>query len=202
MVTVAVSAEDRAARYGKGAIWFHWTIAALIIVNVIIGLFHDSFGDPMRGASMNYHKVAGILVLFLSIGRLAWRIAHRPPPFASHLRRWEAWLAHITHRLFYVLMLAVPLAGWLYVSTSLKVRPISVFGLFDIPFLPVARSEGGADLWSEAHELMACATIGLFLLHGAGALKHHLIDRDDELGRMIPILGRGRAARQVESPDP
>ena len=194
--------EDRAARYSRGAIWFHWTIAALILVNVFIGLFHDSFGDGMRGASMNYHKAAGILILFLSFGRLAWRLAHRPPPFASHLRRWEAWLAHITHRLFYFLMIAVPLAGWLYVSASPRVRPLSFFGLFDIPSLPVGRSEGGADFWHEAHELLAFATIGLVLLHVAGALKHQLIDRDNELGRMIPRLGRGRAARQVESPDP
>lgn len=128
MESAAPTHEDRAARYSRGAIWFHWTIAALILVNVFIGLFHDSFGDGMRGASMNYHKAAGILILFLSIGRLAWRLAHRPPPFASHLRRWEAWLAHITHRLFYFLMIAVPLAGWLYVSTSLRVRPISFSG--------------------------------------------------------------------------
>lgn len=193
---------DTAARYNRGAIWFHWTIAALILTNVVIGLFHDSFPAELRGRSMGLHKSAGFTVLFLSLGRLAWRLTHRPPPFASHLKRWEVLLAHATHRLFYVLMIAVPLAGWLYVSSATEARPLTFFGLFDLPFLPVERSKGAAGLWRDAHELLAFATIGLFLLHVAGALKHQLIDRDNELGRMLPGFGPGKAARSLERPDP
>lgn len=99
-------------------------------------------------------------------------------------------------------MIAVPLAGWLYVSSATKARPLSLFGLFDLPFLPVARSEGASGSWNEAHELLAFATIGLLLLHVAGALKHQLLDRDNELGRMIPWFGPGRAARGLERPNP
>lgn len=87
-VNAAEAGGDTAVRYNRGAIWFHRTIAALIVVNVVIGLFHDSFPADMRGRSMGFHKAAGIIVLFLSLGRLGWRLTYCPPPFASHLKRW------------------------------------------------------------------------------------------------------------------
>lgn len=181
----SVAADDGAeatdyGRYTRGAIWFHWTIAALIVVNVLIGLFNDA----MPRGSMNYHKAIGITVLFLSLGRLAWRLTHRPPPQSRNHKAWERLLAKTTHRLFYVLMITVPLAGWIFVSAATMPRPLSFFGLFPIPFLPVPRTESVSGFWNEAHELMAFATIGLVVLHVAGALKHQLIDRDGELARM------------------
>lgn len=191
---------DVAARYNRVAMTFHWAIAALIVVNVVIGLFGDAFPAELRGSSMGYHKAAGITVLFLSLGRLAWRLMNPPPPFSSHLKRWERWLASATHHLFYVLMIGVPLAGWLYVSAATKPRPLTFFGLFDIPFLPVARTEAGAGLFNEVHEVLAFVTIGLLLLHVAGALKHQFIDRDNELGRMVPGMAPGGAATDLESP--
>lgn len=178
-------------RYTRGAIWFHWTIAALIIVNVIIGLFHDSFPDGLRGSSMGYHKTAGIIVIFLSIARLGWRLAHKPPPQDREHKAWERVLAKITHRMFYVLMIGVPLAGWIFVSASTTPRPLNFFGLFPLPFLPVPQSKGVSDFWHEAHEYLAFGMIALLLLHVAGALKHQLIDRDNELARMG--VGGGRA---------
>ncbi len=187
MIVASVAADANAPlpgavqqRYTRGAIWFHWTIAALIIANLVIGIFRDAFPP----GSMGVHKAIGISVLFLSIARLVWRWTHARPPLATHLRRWEVLLAELTHRAFYVLMIAVPLAGWLLVSASPKRRPLTFFGLFDIPYLPVARSAATDSLWQNAHEVLAFGILGLLALHVAGALKHQLIDRDRELARM------------------
>ncbi len=171
-------------RYTRVAIWLHWTIAALIVANLAIGLFHDDFPDALRGSSMGFHKTAGIIVLLLSIARLGWRIAHPPPPQDREHKAWERLLAKTTHRAFYVLMIAVPLAGWIFVSAAATPRPLEFFGLFPIPFLPVPRTEGVNAFWHEAHEIMAFGIIGLLALHVAGALKHQLLDRDRELARM------------------
>lgn len=184
------------ARYTSGAIWFHWAIAALIIANLAIGLFHESLSQSARGNAMDFHKAAGIVVLLLSVARLGWRLSFPPPRFPGHLKRWEAWLARWTHRTFYLLMIGVPLAGWLFVSASPKSRPFSFFGLFDLPRLPVPRSESVFGLWHEAHELLAFAMLGLVVLHVAGALKHQLLDRDNQLARMG--LGRS-AARDLQA---
>lgn len=175
-----------AGRYTRVAIRLHWVIAALIVANLAIGLLHDALP---RG-SMSIHQAIGISVLFLSIARLGWRLAHRPPPQSRDHKAWERLLAKTTHRLFYVLMIAVPLAGWLLVSASLERRPLNFFGLFDIPYLPVPQSASLGGFWGGAHEVMALGMLGLLLLHVAGALKHQLIDRDNELARMVPALDR------------
>lgn len=172
------------ARYTRVAIWLHWTIAALIVANLVIGLFHDSFPAALRGPSMGFHKTAGIIVLFLSLARLGWRLGHKPPPQDREHKAWERLLAKTTHRVFYVLMIAVPLAGWIFVSAAATPRPLDFFGLFPIPFLPVPRTEGVNGFWNEAHEIMAFGIIGLLVLHVAGALKHQFLDRDVELARM------------------
>lgn len=175
-----------AGRYTRVAIWLHWTVAALIVTNIVIGLFHDA----MPRGSINAHKAIGLTVLFLSIVRLGWRLTHRPPPQSRDHKAWERLLAKTTHRLFYVAMIAVPLAGWMLVSAAPERRPLNFFGLFDLPYLPVAQSAASGGFWNGAHEVMAFGMIGLLALHVAGALKHQLIDRDDELARMAPAFGR------------
>lgn len=195
MASLATDGDAAAyGRYTRVAIWLHWTIAALIVVNLVIGLFHDSFPDAFRGSSMGFHKTAGIIVIFLSIARLGWRIAHPPPSQDREHKAWERFLAKATHRAFYVLMIAVPLAGWIFVSAAATRRPLDFFGLFPLPFLPVPRTLGVQGFWHEAHELMAFGIIGLLALHVAGALKHQFVDRDHELARM----GVGKAGRAVD----
>lgn len=190
MAVAAFEAND-SGRYTRVAIALHWLIAALIVVNLVIGLFHDSFSPALRGSSMGFHKTAGIVILLLSIARLGWRLTHRPPPLRSHHKRWEAWLAKVTHRLFYMLMIGVPLAGWLFVSAAAVPRPTSFFGLFDFPRLPVPQTPAVSGFFHEAHEILAFGIIGLLVLHIAGALKHQFVDRDNELARMIPSLDHG-----------
>lgn len=190
MASAADPLGQSALRYSRGAMWFHWIIAALVIVNLVLGLYHDDFGKAATAWIMFFHKATGILVLGLSVARLLWRLGHRPPPFDAVLRPWEALLARLTHWLFYVLMIAIPLTGWALSSSN--GRATNFFGLFEIGLLPVPRTDGAHDLFEDAHELLGKLMIVLILLHVAGALKHHLQGHRHLIGRMAPWLHRQR----------
>lgn len=172
--------------YSKIAIALHWTIAVLILDNVAGALLAEQVDKAAAGAIMATHKSIGLTVLMLSIVRLLWRLAHGFPKFPATTPRWDAVLARATHIAFYVLMIAVPLAGWVMVSAG--PRPLEWFGLFPWPKLPV--SKAFADVAHDAHGLLAFTTLGLAALHVGGALKHHFVDRDDVLARMLPLARR------------
>jgi len=188
------------SRYSSVAILLHWLIALLIIGNLAGGLLVDSFLDSpdpqmkMTGFTIiQLHKAFGITVIGLTLLRLMWRLANPAPPLPAHMTPFERLLAKATHWGFYALMLLVPLSGWAMVSASAKRFPISYFGFFDVPYLPVAQSKALSGLTHEAHELLGFAMIGLIGLHVLAALKHHYFDRDDVLARMLPLVrARGR----------
>jgi cytochrome b561 len=170
-------------RYSTVAIWLHWIIAALVIANLLIGLFHEDFSKPVHDSLMFWHKSFGLTVLILTLARLAWRLGHRPPPFDPVMRPWEVRLATFIHWLFYALLIVIPLTGWLL--TSANGRPISFFGLFHVPLLPV-RGKEAHDMFKEVHEILGKGMIGVIALHVAGALKHHFEGHRHLIGRMAP----------------
>jgi cytochrome b561 len=179
-------ALDRTDRYSTVAIWFHWAIALLVIVNLAVGILHGSI--PAMRAWMPGHKSIGITVLVLTVGRIAWRLAHRPPMLPAHSRTWEKGAAHTTHWTLYGLLIAMPLAGWLIVSGTDKRWALDRFGLFDIPYLPVSQAVGG--FGHSAQGLLGWLTLALVVLHVAAALRHHLILGDTVLVRMAPVAPR------------
>jgi cytochrome b561 len=184
MATAATPAE----RYSAGAIWFHWIIAALVVFNIIVGLFHE--GVPPLRALMGAHKAVGITVLLLTLGRIAWRLTHRPPPLPAHLAAWETAAARLVRILFYLLLLIMPLSGWVMVSTSAHPRPLTWFGLFDIPFLAVSHAANAPA--GTTHSVLGYLFAALVVLHVAAAIRHHFLLRDTVLGRVIPgLLPRG-----------
>lgn len=174
-------------RYSSLAILLHWLIAALIVANLTIGLLHEDMAREARSFWMGQHFAIGLSVLILSVLRLGLRIGRGFPALSPNYAAWERGLARFTHLLFYALMIGVPLLGWLIVSTG-NGNPVSMFGLFEIPALPTGENDGLHDFAEEAHEILAKGWIGLIALHIAGALKHHIIDRDATLARMIPLL--------------
>lgn len=176
--------------YSRGAIAFHWTIGSLIIVNLFLGLFRESFGDAATAVMMGLHKPIGITVLFLSVGRLAWRLTHRPPPLPATVKPWEKGLAHAVHWTLYALMIGLPLTGWLLVSAGSRKYPVDFFGLFRVPYLGVAQDKIASHTYADRHELLGYVMLALVALHIAAALKHHLFDRDDTVVRMAPVLRR------------
>ncbi|MGJ3627627.1 cytochrome b [Sphingomonas sp. MMS24-JH45] len=170
------------------AIAFHWTIALLVAVNLASGLGGDAV--PALGALFPLHKAIGITVLVLTLGRVAWRLMHRPPPLPADTPAWERAAAHGTHWALYVLLIAMPLSGWAMASSPERRRPLTWFGAFDIPYLPV--SPAGARFGHEAHELLGWVMAALVALHVAAALRHHFLLRDGILLRMAPALGRSQ----------
>lgn len=174
------------SRYSGGAMAFHWTIALMIVANIAVALITDDWHGPSRAAAMGFHKATGITVLALSIGRLLWRLAHRPPPFPAEIRAWEATAARVMHWVFYVLMVVMPVSGWLMISAAAERKPLSWYGFFPLPYLPVQGDKALGGAAHETHELLGYAMIALIVLHVAAALKHHFFDGSRLIARMWP----------------
>ena len=166
-------------RYSRVAITLHWIIALAVFANVVIAFF-------ARGL-MGMHKAIGVTVLVLTFARIAWRLGHQPPPLPGGMTRWESAAAKSVHWLFYLLLLAMPVTGWMMASGAVR-RGLSWFGLFDIPYLPITPRAAG--FGHDAHGIMGYLMIALIVLHIAAALRHHWILRDATLVRMTPILRR------------
>lgn len=190
-------------RYGAVAIVLHWTIAFAIAGLLMLGtvMVRLTPGSSLQFELYQWHKSVGITVLALSLLRLGWRLAHPPPPLPANLRPWERALARLTHVGFYVLMLALPLSGWMIVSASLWNIPTVLYGAIPLPHLPILSTlehkKPVEDALKEVHEWLAITTTTLLVLHVAGALKHHFVLRDDTLLRMLPT-GKRRNADEEE----
>lgn len=177
-----------ATRYTLPAIVLHWVLALAILSAFAAGVYLDDLPfSPAKLKLINWHKWAGVSILFLSVVRLAWRLTHRPPALPARIDQampgWQRSAYHATHHLMYLLFFAVPLLGWAY--SSAKGFPIVWFGVLPLPDLMPANKEL-ADTIKELHGLAAWGLIGLVALHVAAALKHQFIDRDGLLDRMRP----------------
>ena len=177
-------------RYGAVAKSFHWLIALLVIVMICVGLYMTGLDiSPQKLQLYALHKSIGVTILFLVALRLLWRLTNGVPiPLPNH-KKWEKQLARVIHGLLYTALLAMPLSGW--IMSSAKGFSVSVFALFTLPDL-IRPDDRIAKLAVEFHELAAYTLIGMVALHVAGAMKHHLIDRDDTLRRMLPAMSRKR----------
>lgn len=173
-------------RYSTGAMLFHWVIAIAVIVNWRIAEAAEHTDDiPEKIALFGNHKALGITILLLTLGRLAWRWTHPVPPLPSGLAAWEKALARTVHTIFYVLLIGLPIGGWL--ANSLTGRDIDFFGLFTIPPLPVGSNEELGGSIFDMHALGGEIFIYLIGLHILGALKHTFIDKNGGIFRMLPF---------------
>lgn len=178
------SAIVRTDRYTNVAIAFHWTIAALVLVNLWLGLAHEAL--PTAWKVIPVHKSIGLTVLVLTLGRIAWRLTHPAPPLPAQTPAWQRASAHVTHFALYALLLVMPLSGWAMSSGGVPLRPLSWFFLFDVPYLPV--SKAGAGVAHDTHELLGFVMLALVALHVSAALWHHFARHDSVLSRMLPFL--------------
>ena len=173
----------RTPRYTATAMALHWLLAVAIVGAFGVGLYMSDLPlSPTRLKLFNWHKWAGVTILALSALRLLWRLGHRPPADLP-MPAWQARAAHAVHALLYLAFFAVPLSGWAYSSAA--GFPIVWFGVLPLPdFVPVDKAL--AHQLKELHELLAWGLALLVLAHVAAALKHHLIDKDGLLLRMMP----------------
>ncbi|WP_374573059.1 YceI family protein [Phenylobacterium sp.] len=199
MKDVAAPPRASASRYSTVAIVLHWTIAALIILQVALAGRMEGPASPQVFAIIQLHKSIGITVLLLSLARLGWRLVHRPPPETYPLARWEKGLAHAVHWGFYLIMIGMPLTGWLMVSASKLPIPTLLYGAVPWPNLPgfAGMDAAAKHVWHEigevGHGVLAKGVWVLFALHVAGALKHQLFKPGEPvLARMAPgaVVGR------------
>ncbi|MFO1312553.1 MAG: cytochrome b [Burkholderiales bacterium] len=173
-----------ASRYGRVAIALHWTSALLIAAGAGLGL--TMVGLPFTPDKLRWyawHKWIGITVFLVALARLAWRWRVPPPPGAATTPRWQARAARIVHALLYALMLAVPLSGWLY-SSSTGVS-VSYLGVVPLPNL-VPKDKALASALLRLHQSLNALLAAAVALHVAAALKHRFVDRDGVLSRMLP----------------
>lgn len=175
-------------RYSVTSLVLHWLIAVLILVQILLITAHDATEGPLSREFIQIHKSVGLTILLLTLARIGWRIANPAIPLPGHMKPWEKRFARVTHVLFYVALIALPLTGWAASSTG--GRDIPFFGLFDWPLLPIGGGREAGRALMEAHGIAVKALYVLLALHVAAALKHHFIDRDNILHRMIPLIPR------------
>jgi cytochrome b561 len=169
---------DTVLNYHRVSRWLHWGIGLLILVNLTIGICHDVFPDSW----MLHHISIGLTVLALSLFRLVWRLTHKVPPLPASIGRAEGLAARGLQWLFYALMIAVPLSGW--IMTSAGKWPIMWFGVIEVPKWAVVKGAPLYEVAHEGHEIMGIAWAVLLVVHIAAALRHHFILKNDILKRM------------------
>jgi cytochrome b561/polyisoprenoid-binding protein YceI len=188
----------RKSRYATVAIILHWLIALAIVAQVSLA-WRMGAKTPEGFALTQLHKSIGVSILVLSIIRLGWRLTNPPPPELASLTRWERVLSQIVHWGFYVIMIGMPLTGWLMVSASKTQIPTVLFWTVPWPNVPgVDGLAPGAKavahtIGKTGHGLLSYGLYLLFVLHVAGALKHQFFEKDAPvLSRMAPGALPGR----------
>ena len=181
-------AMDRPAAYTLTAVRLHWLVALAIAGTFAVGIYmHDLPLSPHKLQVYSWHKWAGVTIFLLVLVRLAWRITHRPPAEPDSMPAWQRTAAAATHHTLYVLMLAVPITGWL--MSSAKGFQTVWFGILPLPDL-VSKDKELGDALRDVHEVLNFTMAALVAAHAGAALKHHFMDRDDVLVRMLPFLGK------------
>jgi cytochrome b561 len=172
-------------RYTRTAQALHWIMAALLVGLVSLGLYmHELPLSPRKLQLYSYHKWAGVTAFLLLLARLAWRATHRPPSLPPGTSPAIRAAASTGHALLYLLMIAIPLSGWL--MSSAKGFQTVWFGVLPIPDL-VGKDAGLGETLRAVHEYLNLTLIVVALGHVAAALKHHFIDKDGLLNRMWPV---------------
>jgi len=173
-----------ASHYTRTAKGLHWLMTILFFGLLALGFYmHDLPLSPQKLQLYSWHKWAGVTAFLLVWFRLLWRITHRPPALPTNMSKLMQRAAHAGHFLLYGLMIAVPLSGWL--MSSAKGFQTVWFGVLPIPDLLGKNKETG-DLLQSVHMSLNLLFVAVIAGHIGAALKHHFIDKDDILSRMLP----------------
>jgi len=172
------------SRYTGTARALHWLAALLIFCGFGLGLFMTGLEfSPAKSRHYAWHQWTGITVFLLTAARLAWRAGHPAPPLPPEMPSWQVRASHASHAALYALMLAIPLSGWVY-SSSTGVSVVYL-GLVALPDL-VAKDRETAKILLILHRTLNYTLATVVSVHVAAALKHHFVDRDGVLARMLP----------------
>lgn len=177
--------------YRRTARLFHWGIALLVLLMIPAGLVMTTKGldRAVQDTLFLFHKNAGVLIFFLVLARLIYRLRHAPPPLPATMPAWQRRAADLSHKGLYALLLLMPVFG--YVRVRAGRFPIEALDALGIGTL-LPKSDMLANTAKALHYAGALALIALLGLHIAAALQHALIRRDGVWSRMWPPLGTGR----------
>lgn len=185
------SAPERSASADQGirqtytpvAIGFHWLVAALLLGQLAFGWFLTTIprGTPDRGFYVNLHKSTGLIILAMILLRVLWRLFHSPPRLPSFMRAWERAAARGNHIALYVLMLVMPLSG--YIASNFSKYGIKFFNAVKLPPWGIDdhRIYG---LFNSTHIVTAYVFAAIIAIHVLAALRHAL-RRDGVFSRML-----------------
>ncbi len=178
--------RNSAATYGSVTKSFHWLIAALIVTMIPLGIYAAGLpdADPWKPTLFSLHKTMGLFIFFTALARIVWAISQPKPAELHPDRKVETFVAALVHWLLYASLIVVPLSGWIHHAATTGFAPIWwPFGQ-GLPFVPI--DDSIAHTAKALHIIFERVLVLSLLLHIAGALKHHIIDRDDTLRRMLP----------------
>lgn len=162
----------------------HWLMALMLFAMLALGFYMQGLPlSPEKLQLYSWHKWAGVTIFLLVLFRLAWRFTHRPPALPANMPKPMQLAAHAGHLALYGLMLAIPLSGWL--MSSAKGFQTVWFGFLPLPDL-LAKDKALGDLLQTVHVSLNLLMLVVVAGHVGAALKHHFIDRDDILTRMLP----------------
>ena len=179
------------ARYTKTAKSLHWLMAVLFFGMLGLGFYMQGLPlSPDKLKLYSWHKWVGVTVFLLALFRIAWRVTHQPPPLPGSMPRLIQIAAHAGHHMLYMLMFLIPLSGWL--MSSAKGFQTVWFGILPIPDL-IEKNKLLGDLLQTVHVSLNYLFIAVLIGHIGAALKHHFIDKDDILTRMLPGSGKDKS---------
>lgn len=173
--------------YGLVAITLHWLVAVVVVGMFILGVWMTdlSYYDDWYKRGPDLHRSIGIMLFFVLMLRIYWRITNITPDDEPGTAALQKRIAHNVHIILYFILLAMMVSGYL-ISTA-DGRAIDVFGLFQVPAIPPLGIENLEDKAGDVHWYLALMLAGLTALHAMAALKHHFIDRDRTLAKMLGI---------------
>jgi len=174
------------ARYTPTAVILHWLIFLLIAVGAALALYMTDLPfSPLKLKYYSWHKWIGVSIFLAVVVRLVWRLRHPAPPLPADTPAWQQRAAHVAHGLLYGLLFLIPLSGWLY-SSAAGVQTV-YFGLIPLPDV-LARDKALAETLKSLHGALNYALFALVAVHAGAALKHHFLDGDGVLARMLPFV--------------
>lgn len=205
--------RNTSASYGTASKTFHWLTALLILTNIPLGWLARGLADEIRAPGFDgseaviaraallfsVHKTLGLVILATALARIAWALSQPKPGLVGGDRRLEALAAETVHWLLYGSLVAVPLSGWVYHAATTGFAPI--WWPFGQTLPLVSRDETVAAVARALHVTLQWVLVAAIGLHVAGALKHHLIDGDATLRRMLPGGARAEPSRAQPGQD-
>ncbi|MGA0544094.1 cytochrome b [Brevundimonas sp. VNH65] len=188
-------------RYSPVAIVFHWTMAVLVVFQLFWGWWMGQL--PVGGAKVaahDLHYLIGVFILVLALGRGAWRLLAPGPINDADKPGWESTAASITHYVFYTCLFGLPLTGWMMISATARDQDLTLLGLLRWPLLPMQDLTFVRRWQIEAvnewlHWAMIATLLLMIPLHVGAAIKHQIIDRDDVLHGMLPVVPQPKPRR-------